>query len=605
MTEELLLRVRAQIELLQTQKQLAQRNMQFATTLENIGQGVCFFDSDQRLILSNRRYAEVYGLPPELVRPGMTLSEITQLRYSVGACPVVAHDEYLAWCDSINSKSSPQDWTMELKSGKVVRVHHERTANGGWVSTHEDVTEHRNAERQIAHLALHDPLTDLPNRAALKQKLEALLEQHRTQGSQFAVLCLDLDRFKEVNDLFGHSVGDMVLGLAAKRLCAAAVGAFVARLGGDEFMVLAEADASSAAQLADLTITVLSEDAEIDGTRIRMGTSIGVAIFPADGDNAAELTSNADAALYRAKADGRGTARFFEPQMDKWLRERRALQRDLQAAISEQQLSIVYQPQANIGGDVTGFEALLRWNHPTRGNVPPTVFIPIAEESSLIIEIGEWVLREACREAASWSRKLSVAVNLSPVQFKHGDLSGLVKSALIETGLEPARLELEITEGVLIDNLERAISTLGHLKALGVRIAMDDFGTGYSSLSYLQSFPFDKIKIDQSFVRNIGLAQSSAIIRAVIGLGRGLDLPIIAEGVESTDQLAFLTRESCDQVQGYLVGRPRPISHYAKYVGRAEENEQLERGRSAVAVRPEQSHVANPRRNSGNAEATS
>ncbi|MBP2236601.1 diguanylate cyclase (GGDEF)-like protein [Sinorhizobium kostiense] len=350
LTEELLLRVRAQIELLQTQKQLAQRNMQFATTLENIGQGVCFFDSDQRLILSNRRYAEVYGLPPELVRPGMTLSEITQLRYSVGACPVVPHDEYLAWCDSINSKSSPQDWTMELKSGKVIRVHHERTANGGWVSTHEDITEHRNAERQIAHLALHDPLTDLPNRAALKQKLETLLEQHRTQGSQFAVLCLDLDRFKEVNDLFGHNVGDMVLCLAAKRLCAAAVGAFVARLGGDEFMVLAEADASSAAQLADLTITVLSEDAEIEGTRIRMGTSIGVAIFPADGDNAAELISNADAALYRAKADGRGTARFFEPQMDKWLRERRALQRDLQAAISEQQLSIVYQPQANIGG---------------------------------------------------------------------------------------------------------------------------------------------------------------------------------------------------------------------------------------------------------------
>lgn len=599
LTEELLARVKGRLDLQQAQKQLDQRNMQFATTLENIGQGVCFFDADQRLILSNRRYAEVYGLPPEMIKPGMTLSEITELRYAVGACPVVPHDEYLAWCDAINSKSSPQDWSMELKSGKVIRVHHERTSDGGWVSTHEDITEHRNAERQIARLALHDPLTDLPNRAALKQKLDTLLEQHQKEGTQFAVLCLDLDRFKEVNDLFGHHVGDQVLCLAAKRLCATAVGAFVARLGGDEFMVLAEADASYAAQLADLIITILSEDAEIEGTRIRMGTSLGVAIFPADGDNAAELMGNADAALYRAKADGRGTARFFEPQMDKWLRERRALQRDLQAAISQQQLSIVYQPQADIGGDVIGFEALLRWNHPTRGNIPPSVFIPIAEESSLMIEIGEWVLREACREAAAWPRKLSVAVNLSPVQFKHGDLDRLVKSVLIETGLEPERLELEITESVLIDDLERAISTLGHLKALGVRIAMDDFGTGYSSLSYLQSFPFDKIKIDQSFVRNIGLSQSSAIIRAVIGLGRGLDLPIIAEGVESTDQLAFLTRESCDQVQGYLVGRPRPISDYAKYVGRAEDVEQLARVRPAISARQEQSHGADSRQNSG------
>ncbi|AUW47294.1 Diguanylate cyclase/phosphodiesterase (GGDEF & EAL domains) with PAS/PAC sensor(S) (plasmid) [Rhizobium leguminosarum] len=569
--EELVARIQVRIELLRTQKQLDQCNMQFTTILESIGQGACLFDADQRLVLSNRRYAKVYGLAPEMIQPGMTLSDITELRYSVGACPAVASDEYLAWCDSINSSPSSQDWSMELKSGKVIRVHHERTSDGGWVSTHEDITEHRTAERQIAHLALHDPLTDLPNRAALKQKLDAMLEQHRTQGSPFAVLCLDLDRFKEVNDVFGHNVGDLVLCLAAKRLNAVAQGAFVARLGGDEFMVLVEADANSIAQLADLIISALSEDADIEGTRIRMGTSLGVAVYPADGDSAADLMGNADAALYRAKADGPGVARFFEPQMDKWLRERRALQRDLQAAISQQQLSVFYQPQANIGGDVTGFEALLRWNHPSQGNIPPSVFIPIAEESSLMIEIGAWVLREACREAASWPRKLSVAVNLSPVQFKHGDLTGLVKSVLIETGLEPERLELEITEGVLINDHERAISTLGHLKALGVRIAMDDFGTGYSSLSYLQSFPFDKIKIDQSFVRNIGLSQSSAIIRAVIGLGRGLDLPIIAEGVETTDQLAFLTRELCDQVQGYLVGRPRPISDYAKHVGRADE----------------------------------
>ncbi|MFB2567587.1 putative bifunctional diguanylate cyclase/phosphodiesterase [Rhizobium sp. IMFF44] len=568
MIEELLARMKAHIQVRAAQTQLALVSTQFATTLDKIGQGVCFFDAERRLVLSNRRYAEVYGIPPEAIRPGMTLKEIAELRYAVDASPPVSFEEYLDWCESVNASPSPQDWSAELKSGKVIRVHHERTSDGGWVSTHEDVTEHRDAERQITHLALHDPLTDLPNRAALRKELDNLLDAHRASHSPFAVLCLDLDRFKEVNDLFGHNAGDSLLCTTASRLRAVAEPAFIARLGGDEFMVLAELDVNSASDLADRFIAALSEDVDIEGTRIRIGASVGVAFFPADGDSAATLMNNADAALYRAKAEGRGTARFFEPQMDQWLREKRALQRDLHAALAQQELAVFYQPQANIGGDVVGFEALLRWNHPTRGNVPPSVFIPIAEEGSLIIELGEWVLREACKEAASWPNELQIAVNLSPVQFKHGDLSDLVRSILRDTGLSPDRLELEITEGVLIDDFERAIATLGRLKGLGVRIAMDDFGTGYSSLSYLQSFPFDKIKIDQSFIRKAEQSQSAAIIRAVIGLGRGLDLPIIAEGVESEAQLAFLTREACDQVQGYLVGRPRPISDYAGYVGR-------------------------------------
>ena len=572
--EELLARVRTQLELRALQRQLDLRNMQFATTLENIGQGVCFFDAEQRLILSNRRYAEVYGLTPQEIRPGMALSEITDLRYAIGACPIVAHDEYLAWCDTINSSAAPQNWSAELKSGKVIRIHHERTPDGGWVSTHEDVTEHRDAERQIAHMALHDPLTDLPNRAALKQQLNALLEEHGAQGSEFAVLCLDLDRFKEVNDVFGHNIGDVLLRVVADRLQRVAEGSFVARLGGDEFMLLAEGDAQSAAGLADRIFAVFNEDMEIDGNRIRIGTSLGVALFPTDGDTAATLMGNADAALYRAKADGRRTARFFEPEMDQRLREKRSLQRDLHVAIAQRQLAVFYQPQASMDGAVVGFEALLRWNHPTRGSIPPSTFIPIAEEGSLMIEIGEWVLREACREAVLWPRSLQVAVNLSPVQFKHGDLPGLVHSVLLDTGLSPDRLELEITEGVLINDFDHALSILRRLKTLGVRIAMDDFGTGYSSLSYLQSFPFDKIKIDQSFIRNIGQSQSAAIIRAVIGLGRGLDLPVIAEGVESEDQLAFLAQEMCDQVQGYIVGRPCPISEYAGFVGRDEKNRQ-------------------------------
>lgn len=496
--EELAAHLRMQLELRATRKHLELRDMQFATTLENIGQGVCFFDADQKLILSNRRYAEVYGLSPEAIRPGMSLSEVAQLRYAVGACPAVPHDEYLAWCDTINSSASPRNWSTELKSGKVIRIHHERTSDGGWVSTHEDVTEHRDAERQIEHLALHDPLTDLPNRAALKQQLNDLLDEHRARQTEFAVLCLDLDRFKEVNDVFGHNVGDVLLCTVARRLQAVAEGAFIARLGGDEFMLLAETDAQSAARLTDRIIAAFSEDVEIDGNHIRIGTSLGVAMFPTDGDNAITLMGNADAALYRAKADGRGTTRFFEPEMDQQLREKRALQLDLHAAIAQRQLAVYYQPQAAIDGDVIGFEALLRWKHPTRGSVSPAVFIPIAEESSLMIEIGEWVLREACREAASWPRHLQVAVNLSPVQFRHGDLPGLVHAVLLETGLPPDRLELEITEGVLIDDFHRALSTLRRLKALGVHIAMDDFGTGYSSLSYLQSFPFDKIKIDQS-----------------------------------------------------------------------------------------------------------
>ncbi|MCF3642746.1 EAL domain-containing protein [Rhizobium sp. TRM95111] len=574
--EELLTRVRTQFALRALQKQLDLRNMQFATTLENIGQGVCFFDAQQRLILSNRRYAEVYGLAPEAIRPAMTLSEITDLRYAVGACPAVAHDEYLAWCDAVNSSTSPQNWSVELKSGKVIRIHHERTPDGGWVSTHEDVTEHRDAERQIAHLALHDPLTDLPNRAALKEQLHSLLVVHGAQGSEFAVLCLDLDRFKEINDVFGHHLGDVLLRAVADRLQNVADGAFVARLGGDEFMLLMEGDAHSAAELADHIVGVFNEDMEIDGNRMRVGTSIGVAMFPTDGDTDVKLMGNADAALYRAKADGRGTARFFEPEMDQRLREKRALQRDLHVAIAQQQLAVFYQPQAATAGEVVGFEALLRWQHPTRGSVSPSVFIPIAEEGSLMIEIGEWVLREACREAASWPRPLKVAINLSPVQFKHGDLPGLVHSVLLDTGLSPDRLELEITEGVLIDDFHRALSILRRLKALGVHIAMDDFGTGYSSLSYLQAFPFDKIKIDQSFVRNISQSQSAAIIRAVIGLGRGLDLPVIAEGVESKDQLAFLAQEMCDQVQGYLVGRPYPISEYAALVGREPASSRLQ-----------------------------
>ena len=430
----------------------------------------------------------------------------------------------------------------------------------------EDITERQRAEERINFLAHHDALTGLPNRAAFMQRLTDHLADCEKAGGSFSVLSVDLDRFKTVNDLYGHPTGDLLLREVARRLAATAEGSVVARLGGDEFMLLCPDTPQPAASetLGTRLKAAMTEEFELDGHRLRCGMSIGIAVYPTDGRDHTTLLANADAALYRSKAEGRDTVRFFEPEMDRRLRDRRALQNDLVTALSRGELSLHFQPQARIDGEVFGFEALLRWNHPTRGSVSPGVFIPLAEESNLIVEISEWVLREACRVAASWDRPLTVSVNLSPIQFRHGDLPTLIQSILLETGLSPGRLELEITESVLIGDFARVVGLLRRIKAMGIKIAMDDFGTGYSSLSYLQSFPFDKIKIDRSFVSSIGHnEQSTAIIRAVIGLCHGLDLPVIAEGVESEEQRAFLEREDCGEIQGFLIGRPAPIANYA------------------------------------------
>ena len=436
----------------------------------------------------------------------------------------------------------------------------------------EDITERKNAEAQIAFLSHHDALTNLPNRAAFSARLASTLAGAAAAGERFTVMCIDLDRFKEVNDIFGHPVGDAMLRTVSARLQGAAQGAFIARIGGDEFSLIfpAGGETDLAEALANRLQASIAGDLEVEGHQLRTGLSIGVAIYPADGSTAEALIVNADAALYRAKAEGRGRTRFFDVEMDMRLRERRALQHDLRAALTRNEFVLHYQPQSEIDGDVVGMEALVRWNHPTRGLVAPDVFIPLAEESGIIIALGEWILREACREAASWPRPLRVGVNLSPIQFRQGNLSELLLSVLLETGLAANRLELEITEGVLVEDFSRAVSILGRLKALGVRVAMDDFGTGYSSLSYLQSFPFDRIKIDKSFISNLhSNAQSAAIVCAVIGLARGLKLPVIAEGVETRDQLSFLKRQACQEVQGYFIGRPQPICRYADMVGRA------------------------------------
>jgi diguanylate cyclase (GGDEF)-like protein/PAS domain S-box-containing protein len=439
------------------------------------------------------------------------------------------------------------------------------------ISLAEDITERKQAEARIEHMAHYDALTDLPNRAAFVEHLARTIDAARANHESFAVLSIDLDRFKEVNDVFGHAIADDVLRELSQQLRALAGEAYLARLGGDEFtLITANGDHPALAEiLAGRLHAAVATDLERNGQHLRVGISIGIAIFPADGTDATTLLNNADAALYRAKAAGRGKTRFFEIEMDNRLRERRAIQHELSSAIARGELRLYYQPLAKIDGEVIGFEALVRWQHPQRGMVSPGTFIPVAEESGLIMQIGEWVLREACREAASWSRPLQIAVNLSPIQFRHGDLAGLVHSLLLETGLSPTRLELEITEGVLVEDFARGVAILRRLKTLGVRIAMDDFGTGYSSLSYLQAFPFDKIKVDQSFISNVkSNPQSAAIVRAVIGLAHGLNLPVLAEGVETRQQLEFLAAESCDEVQGYLLGRPHPIMEYSDLTDR-------------------------------------
>jgi len=444
------------------------------------------------------------------------------------------------------------------------------------IKTHEDVTDRRQTESRMAHMAYHDGLTDLPNRAAFLQALAQMIEACAGTDDEFAVLSIDLDGLKEINDVFGHATGDRLLIQVAQRLQASARGGVVARLSGDEFGLIIDGKQPVAGMLlAEQLAETLGKEFLIDGKSVRTGITTGISIFPHNGADAASLLANAGAALFRAKAKSRGSISIYEPEMDEQIRDRRVLHQEMSTAVKNGELLLHYQPQALsrplIGRDeVIGFEALARWRHPVRGFVQPSDFIPLAEESGLIVEMGEWILREACREAASWPMPLQIAVNLSPAQFMHGDVVSLVHSILLETGLSPGRLELEITEGVLIEDFDRGLALLRRLKGLGVRISMDDFGSGYSSLSYLQAFPFDKIKIDRAFIMNLGRnPQSAAIVRAVIGLGHGMEMSIVAEGVETKEQLGFLAEQGCDVVQGFLIGKPLPIGLYDALVGRA------------------------------------
>ena len=529
--------------------------------------------SSSRFTLFNRAYEELTGdSRNQLI--GRTAHEIYPKER---ADLIVRSDNETLQSDQVVLTSEHPIQTshngMRLVIAKKTLIQDEHGKPKYLLTVIDDVTERRRTEQQITYLAHIDSLTGLPNRGTFVDAFSATLEAAFKARGNFSVLCLDLDRFKEANDAYGHQVGDGLLREVARRLQAAAGGAFLARVGGDEFtLIVTSGEQPTAAEaLAKNILAAFSDDFEVEGYRLQLGTSIGVAVYPTDGVDASTLMANADAALYQAKAEERGSIRFFAAELGVRIRERRELQKDVQLAISRGEFFLHYQPQEKIAsGNVIGFEALVRWQCPKRGMVPPDQFISIAEESSLIVPLGEWILREACREAASWQEPLTIAVNISPIQFRRGDLPALVHSILLETGLKPSRLELEVTEGVLIDDFSHAVSILRKLKSLGVKIAMDDFGSGYSSLSYLHSFPFDKIKIDRSFIGDLEYDHHAmAIVRAIIALGHGLDVPVLAEGVETNAQHLFLAREGCDEVQGYLLGRPLPIEAYANLIGRS------------------------------------
>lgn len=532
--------------------------------------------SDRRYLLANRRSEAILNRRREEAT-GLTAAELFNPRE---ASAIVSRDNAAIKKGGMQTEEHP----ISTKDGLRLFLTRRVTVADALgqpqylIKTHEDVTDRRQTESRMAHMAYHDGLTDLPNRAAFLQALSQMIEACEGTDEKFAVLSVDLDGLKEINDVFGHAVGDKLLIEVSRRIQMSARGGVVARLSGDEFgLIIDGAQPEAALAVAGRLAETMANEFLIDGKSVRTGLTTGISVYPANGADGASLLANAGAALFRAKAHSRGSINLFEPQMDQQVRDRRVLHQDLSVAIRNGELSLHYQPQAKASRDeadrdVTGFEALARWTHPTRGNVPPGDFIPLAEESGLIVEMGQWILREACREAASWPKSLQVAINLSPAQFMHGDLVSFVHSTLLETGLSPGRLELEITEGVLIEDFERGLGLLRRLKALGVRISMDDFGSGYSSLTYLQAFPFDKIKIDRTFVMNLGRnPQSAAIIRAVIGLGHGLGVSIVAEGVETYEQLCFLADEACDVVQGYFIGRPAPIAQYGLLVGNAEQ----------------------------------
>ncbi len=544
------------------------RNLDLA--LENMSQGISMFDRNERLILANARYSQLFGFPENFIRPGLAYSEIVRSGYQIvfgdgDAADTRATDHYRRHMATM--RSGQKTLVHQTTSGRSILATFNVLADGGWVTTFEDITERLAREEKIAFMAKHDALTGLPNRPTFNDYLSHQLTIAKRLSSKVAVIGIDLDKFKEINDQMGHVAGDFVLSTLAARLNGILRDEeLVARLGGDEFAAVKRFNDS--AELDDFVARLeatLMEKMDFEGHHIIPGASVGVALYPEAGENAETLLANADLAMYRAKHEVGRNVCFYEESMDEASRDRRRLARDLWTAIERDQMYLHYQVQKSVAtGKTTGYEVLLRWNHPERGNISPVDFIPIAEECGAIVPIGEWVLREACREAVSWKDDIKIAVNISPIQIAHANIAELVRAVLQETGLPASRLELEITESSIIVDKSKALVAMRALKQQGVAIAIDDFGTGYSSLETLRSFPFDKIKLDRSFMNEVETSQEAkAVIRSILALGRGLSIPVLAEGVETLSQLELLTSEGCDEAQGYYFGRPARMEKQA------------------------------------------
>ena len=545
-----------------SQAEVERKSSQLELALANISQGLCMFDSEQRIVVCNKQYAGMYGLSREETKPGTTMQEILDRRVAMGIMEPDAAEDYRS--SLLASLSKPTSEVLHLKDGRAIAISRQPIPDGGWVTTHQDVTERERVEAEIVYIASHDALTGLANRAVLYETMKKNLARVQRDGRPFALMMLDLDRFKIVNDSLGHPIGDQLLRLVAARIrdCTRETD-LVARLGGDEFaIVLAAApDAeSSATSLARRLLQAVAAPYEIEGHEINVGTSIGIALLPEHGPDLDRAVKNADLALYKAKSQGRNAYCLFDPSIAAAAELQHSLETDLRTALAQDEFEMHYHPIVALATmETISVEGLIRWRHPKRGLLPPADFIPLAEDSGLINTIGEWVLRKACSDALNWPAHVKVALNLSPLQFRVGHLADIVSKALTETGMPPQRLELEITESVLLESSSENLEALHRLRDKGITIVLDDFGTGYSSLSYLRTFPFDRIKIDRSFIQELAVStECAAIVSAVASLGRGLHVDTVAEGIETEDQLVLARASGCTQAQGFLFGTPCP-----------------------------------------------
>jgi len=551
-------------------EELITQNLLFNTALNNMSHGLCMFDAEGKLIVSNQKMENIYGLSQEQLRLGTSLDMLIQHMVETGACAEYEAEQLSQMQCKLIEEDRSDTLIQELRDGRTILISHQPMRGGGWVATYEDITERHKAQAQVAYMARHDTLTDLPNRILMREQLEDILASSSDRGLATAVMCVDLDNFKSINDTLGHPVGDALLRAVAGRIRNTVRETdAVARLGGDEFVVVQGnvEKPEQASSLAKRLIEALDEPYIIEGHQVLTGASVGIAIAEA-GEEGVDLLMQADVALYQAKGDGRGVFRFYEAGMNKRLQRRRSLEAELRAANLDEQFHLVFQPIIGLGTNrVTTFEALLRWTHPVHGPISPDEFIRIAEETGAIVPIGEWVLRRVCLEMKSLPDNISIAANLSPMQFKRDDIVETVARVLSETDTPANRLELEITETLLLEDSRKLHTDLRRLRKLGTRISLDDFGTGYSSLSYLQKFAFDKVKIDRLFIKEITKsADQAAIVQTIVNLAFTLGMTTVVEGVEMEEQLRIIRAMGCDEAQGNLFSKPIPASEIPDFL---------------------------------------